>query len=470
MTTLFLISLLFLAASPAILRTRYGREWFLRPYSIFVIVACVYHGLSEIVIRATGAAQFAAYRVDQKFIDDGMFVSAIALLAMTIGYVVFCPPRPIDRSIDLDHLRRAFDWRVFGVLAIPLFISTVHGKGYANGAILTGQGVTDQGLAAQFWMPVISLTTFSFLLRHPKWWVPALVTQSVLMAAAGERLEIVVGAATVLVLAARVGMKPNKKEVATIAVIAILGMLAISASRTDQGRTVFQSNSGFGARWSALIQGIEHPTVQSVHGGNALAEASLRLDSNSWAGGIMKAFEGQSKEPIGWEGLQVSAIAAIPSYLDANKIEQLRALDYTPKNQVRHQLNVYNVDYLEGGVSEYLGNLGPLTTVAFDFAVGIVMGLLDGFVLKRSSIWRLIGYLLVVQAALFFERGIDFYLLTLRAFATFVVVAWVLAAVSRAIDPGDRWAATRSFKALAYGPNEETTGGPDVVTTARSAH
>lgn len=450
MSALFLTSLVILALSPVIMRVRYGKQWVVRPYGVLVIMAVIYHGISEIIIRWTHAQPLAVYRVAQTYVDDGMFVAALSLLVMTIGYCVVATPFPVGRTSDVDGLKRAFDWRIFAVLTVPLFIATVHGKGYANGIALQGQGVNQQGLAVQFFVPMIALTTFSFILRHPRRWIPSIFAQSLIMAAAGQRLEILVAAVTVTALSGRLEIKPSKKQVGAIAAIGLIGLLAISASRADLGRTTFQSNSGFGARVSALLYGLQHPTVQSVHGGSPLAELALRLDSNSYSGGIMKAFQADSRDPLGWEGPQASLVTMLPSFIDPSKVQDLQRLDYTPKNQARDQLGVYQVDYLEGAVDTYLGNFGPATNVVFDLFAGLVLGLLDIVVLRRVTTWRLVGYLLVLQSALFFERGIDQYLVTLRAFIVFAAALWLFSTVSRALDPEEKWAVTRSFHELAY--------------------
>lgn len=461
MTALFLISLVIIALSPVVMRVRYGKQWMVRPYGTFVIMAVIYHGFSEILIRWTNAAPLAVYRVAQTYVDNGMFVASLSLLAMTVGYCIVSTPFPIARTAEVDDLKRAFDWRIFAVLTAPLFLATVHGKGYASGAALTGQGVNQEGLAIQFFVPMIALTTFSFILRNPKRWIPAIFVQSVLMAAAGQRLEILVAAITVTALAGRLQMKPSKKQVTVIAAIGLLGLLAISASRAQEGRGVFQTNTGFGARVTALIDGLAHPTVQSVHGGSPLAELGLRLDSNSFSGGIMKAFEVDDHAPLGWEGPKSSVITMLPSFLDPTKVQDLQAIYYTPKNQARVQLGVYAVDYLEGAVDTYLGNFGPALNIAFDLFVGVALGLLDVVVCRRVTTWRLVGYLLVLQSALFFERGIDQYLVTLRAFIVFAAALWLFSAVSRVLDPDEKWAATRSFHQLAY-PGSRMSRGEEL--------
>lgn len=471
MSALFLGSLVVIGLSPAIMRIRYGRQWMVRPYGTFVIMAVIYHGLAEILIRWTHAQVLVTYRVDQSYVDDGMFVAALSLLAMTIGYVIVAPPYPIARTSDVDDLKRAFDWRIFAVLAAPLFVATLHGKGYAiaNGVVLKGQGINQQGLASQFFVPMIALTTFSFILRHPRRWIPAIFIQSVIMAAAGQRLEIVVAALTVSALAGRLEIKPSKKQVSVIAAIGLLGLLAISATRAQEGRGVFQSNSGFGARASALIYGLTHPTVQKVHGGTPLAELGLRLDSNSYSGGIMKAFESDRLEPLGWEGPQSSVITMLPSFMDPSKVADLQRLDYTPKNQARDQLGLAQVDYPEGAVNTYLGNFGPAMNIAFDLFIGVVLALLDIVVCRRVTTWRLVGYLLVLQSALFFERGIDQYLVTLRSFLVFAAGLWLFATISRALDPDEKWALTRSFRELAYpGSRTAAEGGASTAVAAPS--
>lgn len=459
MTPLLAISLFFLAVPIAVMRSRYGRQWYLRPYGMFVITAVIYHGISEVIIRATGAERLAIYRVAQPQIDAGVFVASLGLLAMTLGYVMVSPPRPTEGTIDMENLKRAFDWRVFGILMIPLTLTTSHGNGYA-GAALTGQGVTQAGLSSEFFVPLMALTTFSFLLRHPRSWIPAIAVQSIVMGVAGQRLEIIVAAVAVAAMCARVGIKPTLNQVAAIVTLAVIGLLGISSARAIQGRGIFQTNSGVTARISAMVQGLEHPSVQSAHGGNPLQELGLRLEANSLAGAIMYEFDVNGKDPIGWDGPKAALITSLPSFMDPGKIQQLQALDYTPKNQVRHQLGVEDVDYIAGAVVTFLGNLGPPMNTVFDLFVGLILGALDNLVMRRITLWRIVSYLLVAQSALFFERGIDFYLVSLRAFLVFVIGASVLGAFARAIDPGARWQMTTALRQMSPRPPLRVAGTP----------
>lgn len=433
MTATFVVALALLLASPWAMRLRYGRDWLLRPYGLLVAAAVVYHGISETVIRATGAADYAPWRAASQAVDHGMLVAAAGLLAMTLGYVALCPPASVSTAGDLSQLRAAFDWRITGAAAVPLFLATVAGRGYASGNALEGEGVGELGLAVQFFLPLVVLTAFGLLLRWPRAWLWVILGQSVVLAAAGQRLELFVAAVALVVLGARVGIRPSGRQLVTAALVAGLLALAISSIRADAGRGVFQSESGADERLAALWEGLAAPEVESVHGGSALEEAALRLDSNAWAGAVMAGMD--EVGAVGPRPVVGAVLTSVPSALYPDKLTDLSLLDRSPELAQITGLRLVVMDYLPGHVTTFLGALGPWLMLLFNLGVGGVLGLLDRACTASSTPWRLVGTLLLVEAAMFFERGIDFYLVAGRAFLVLAAAAWVGRRVVEAFRP-----------------------------------
>ena len=107
MTVTLCVALLILGVSALLMRIRYREQWVLRPFSMLVIAALLYHRASEVVMRFAGSAVLGTGRPVDRWADEGALVTATALLAMTIGYLVAYPARHIQRmQSEASWLRR----------------------------------------------------------------------------------------------------------------------------------------------------------------------------------------------------------------------------------------------------------------------------------------------------------------------------------------------------------------------------
>lgn len=420
MTVSLGLALFLLAASPAAMRFRYGRDWLLRPYGLFVLAGVTYHGLAELAIIASSADELVRSRPPAEYVGQGALVAGAALLASTIGYMLLSPRRP-RADVDVEQLREAFDWRIGAAFTAPLLVTTVAGEGFNSGQMLDGAGASVTGFAYQFFVTAILLTSFSLLLRWPERFVAIVAGQSLLMAIAGQRLEVLVAAVVLWFLASRVGLGPSRKQIVVTVAIAGLLAMAIGSVRASAGRELFYTDSGAQARAAALISGILNPQANAVNGGSAIAEASLRLDSNSWSGQVAQAFA-EGKEPLGPDALVTMVAASVPSILYPSKVQDLTLLDRSPELNAIVSLGLPRIDFLPGHTTFFYPQLGLAGLLVFSLIFGAVLGWLDDFCLRRQTMLRLVGLLLLVQAALLFERGIPFYLVVGRAFIVIVLL------------------------------------------------
>ena len=208
------------------------------------------------------------------------------------------------------------DWRVLACALVPLAVFTYEGRGYNNGTLATGAGAPlTVSLAAEFFVVLMVLTAFSVLLRFGElWFLPVLLVQSLLLAAAGEREPILVDAATLIILMARTGLRPSGRQVRITLTVSVVAILAITGLRSEQGRSLFYKDSGLGARVAALGSGIT-----SLNGNGVVGEAAVRLDGVDFAGGIIQA------EAIGYPRLSAwavpeSLLLAVPSAVYPSKL------------------------------------------------------------------------------------------------------------------------------------------------------
>jgi hypothetical protein len=423
MSALFVTSLLLLALCPAFLRTRYGRGWTARPFSLLVLMALAYHGVGEVLIRATDSGRYSVWRqVPQEYIDQGMFVAAASLLAMTVAYCITAAPLAEDLPLDLDRLRRVFDWRLTGLLALPLLAATVRGAGFASASAERSASI---GFSTQFLTPLVVLTSFGLLLRRPQWFGPIVAVQCLALAVAGQRLEVVVAAAMLWLLAHRVNLAPTRRQlVAVTAVVFLLGF-AITSVRSSQGRAVFNDNTGPTARVSALAGGITHPSYESSFGAGPVGDIALRVDCNAWAGQVMRALD-EGHPPIGWTPLLNATLTPIPSALWPEKLTTLTLNQRSTKGETASELGLPRQDVLPGHLTLFLGDLGPWMLIMFNALAGLVLGVADRWALRRVDVLPLLGVMLLGQGALFYERGLPSYLIAGRSLVALglVLAAW----------------------------------------------
>jgi hypothetical protein len=70
---------------------------------------------------------------------------------------------------------------------------------------------------------LVVLAAFSFVLRHgSRWFVPVLLMQCALIAAAGERAPVIIAAITLIVLLAHANDRPRGRQVLMASVIDVV--------------------------------------------------------------------------------------------------------------------------------------------------------------------------------------------------------------------------------------------------------
>ena len=434
MTVTFILGLGMCALSPTLMRFRYGRQWLLRPFGILTLMGFIYHGASEVVIRITDSDELGSYRVNRDWAAEGMFTAGLALLALTLGYIAATGNRPLPASSDLTTIKRSFDWRVTGALSVPLFAATVAGQGYASGAVLEGGGLNTPGFATQFFVTLILLTSFGLLVRYPNKFLLIVGGQSVLIAIAGQRLEIFIAATVLWVPATRVGVGPARKQVVAAVLVAGLAGFAISSVRGAGGRDLFYSDSGFSARVEALWKGITEPEdVESVNGGSLLQEAFIRLESNNWTGSVEQAFQSHNADPIGARPLWNAVLTNIPSFLFPDKVTSLSLAERSVEYSQIMGLPLVDIDYLSGHATSFLGLFGKPGMLFWNFGFGAVLALLERLAGRSGGVAGVVFTLALTQAALFYERGQDYYLTLGRAALVIVIALWAWGRLAAAL-------------------------------------
>lgn len=428
MTVTLALALMLQLAAVLLLRHSLGRAWLRRPVVVLVLISCVYDGLTQLLMLSPSVAAQNAYRngIAPQFIPEANLLLSGCMLAFTAAYLLTRPERSVPGgSAPAADLARALDWRWLAAASVPLAILTYVGKGYNTDAAQGPQTALGTSLAASFLLLLVTLAAAGLVLRRgPKWAFPALLGQSAVLAAAGERTPVIAcGAALVLVLG-HAGVRVPRNLVALGAVMVAVAVLAITGSRVTQGRGVYYTDTGASGRISALSSGITAAgSTRSLE-----AQAAVRLDGVSFTAAVLQAQAlGDPLLPASY--VPGSLLEVVPSFLWPSKLGH--SGDLAVVQQVINDDGLQQTNYLPGLAGTYAGFLSAPWLAAFMALLGWLCGLGERRLLVRCTPARLVLLAAAVQAAFLFDAGLPAMAVTMRS-ALVVAVAVRLATALRA--------------------------------------
>ena len=430
-----MLGLLLQIASVVLLRCRLGKTWLRRPTVILVLASVVYQGVSPVLLAfpSIGAQDYYRFGVASSYTDEAVLVTSAGMLAFTLAYLLSRPERAQPRQARRASLARALDWRLLALSCAPLAVLTYEGRGYANGSLTIGAGAPPGTvLASSFFVILMALTAFSLVLsKGPQWFLPVLAAQSLLLAAAGERNPVIANAIVLIVLLGHAGQKPSARQLQAAGAVTVLAVLAIGGVRAQQGRSLYYSDNGLGARAAALATGLG--SVGTSHG--LLTEAAVRLDATSFAAAVLQSVSyGQPR--LSPAGVPESFLLAVPNELWPSKLTHASALNPTV-TQI-NDFGLQPVNFLPGFAGMYAGFLSPPWLIAFLTALGGLAGRGERWLLRSYSPGRFVMLAGALIAALSYEGGMPAMLLQLRSAAAVAVITLVAAKL------GPKWVMIRA--------------------------
>jgi hypothetical protein len=427
--TITLLAALFLeAAAVILLRHRLGRQWLRHPVALVVLASAVYQGLfpALLAIPSVGAWDNFRIGIQPGFADDAALLTAAGMLAFTVGYLATRPEQAI-RTADPAAVRAAagvLDWKWLTGACVPLAVLTYEGRGY-NGAVTIAGSATSVGsdLAGTFFIVLVLLAAFSFLLKYStRWFIPVLIAQSVVLAAAGERTPVTTDAIALVLMLAAAGSRPRRRQLCGAAVIALAAVLAITGLRAQQGRSLFAGDSGISARLSALGAGVASFAGPSATGPPApglLAQAAIRLDGTAFTAGILQAVHsGQPRLSPAY--VPESLLLTVPSSLWSSKLAHGTALN--PDSLETGSFGLQQVNFLPTLPGLYAGFLSPPWLALFLAFLGLLCGWGERWLFRHCTPARFVLLAGAVIAALVYEAGLPAMLVQLRAAAAIAVL------------------------------------------------
>jgi hypothetical protein len=428
-TTTLLAALLAQAVCLALLRHRLGRYWLRRPVTLFMLASTVDLGIAPalLAIPSIRAQDGFANGVQRGYTDLADLISSVVMLAFTVAYLQTRPertPAPVRRADPAVTavLTRVLDWRVLAAACVPLALLTAHGQGYNNGSA-SGEGASlATNLTSTFFVILIAVAAVALVLRHgTRWFLPALIVQSLLLALAGERTPVIADGLALILVLLFIGIRLPHRQLAVAAALAVVAMIAINGVRVQQGRDIFYSNSGVGARIGALGEGLV--------GGSSVSDAAMpgfvsqfasREAGVDFPGAILQSMsEGQPRLGAGY--VPESLLLAVPSFLWKSKLNLGTGLN--PAQLQIDNFGLQQINYIPSMVGTYIGMLSvPWLLVLFAF-LGLAFGWFERWLLRRCTPVRVILLAGAVASALLYEAGLPTIVIQMRAALVLAVLA-----------------------------------------------
>jgi hypothetical protein len=416
MTVLLWAALLVQVTAVALLRHRLGKEWLGRPVPLLVVTTAISVAVAPAVLMNPSAAAHDTTRrgISVGYVADAALLLSLVMLAFTIGYLATRPEqgRAVAEPWQAGQVAAVLDWRLAAVACLPLAVLTYAGKGYNGGGPVTGAGASlSENLAAAFFIVLTILASAGFLLRHgTRWFVPVLAVQSVLLAAAGERLPVVVAGIAVIIMLKYGGYRIPRQQAIAATVLVVVSILAITGERAVAGRDLFYTSSGLRDRVASLATSL--PAGTSSGAGDLITQAAVRLNGADFAGAILQS-EHFGQSPSSPVYVAASILEAVPSVLWPSKLAQGNALN--PAGLEARTFGLANLNYIPSFPGLYAGMLSPFWLAAFMALLGLLAGWGERWLLREFSPARFVILAGAVTAALRCEAGLPRILVDLRA-------------------------------------------------------
>lgn len=428
MTVSVALGLVLQAVALLVVRAAIRGQWLRHTGALFLLVAVVFHGVTELVqMLFPGRNIFRRY-VEQPAVDDWVLLVSVALLLYAVVYAAVirrvageATPAPVDvSSLSLPWMAAA---------AVPLLGLSLVGAGAVDSSD-TGadaDGYLTGGLAVQFTVLLVAIVGSLTIVRFGrKWMLPILLVEVALLSLIGARLVVLAGCLLVLYGAAIAGIRPTRRQMITAVLVVMLLGASVSSARELSGRDAFAGQEDVGVRAEALLAGVlALPSGDTLD--TALDDVVYRFDGNSYGAIVLDALD-DGREPVGVTTVGGTLSLAVPSFLSPGKLDGAVA-DRSEKVYYQSAFGTPSrIDVLPGVLSSWVGYGGPLVLLVLVAALAVTLGAVDRWILRGSSSLAFILGMGIVQAALFYERGTQGIVLTLRGvlvlLAALVAVQW----------------------------------------------
>jgi hypothetical protein len=430
------IGLVIQAAAVTLVFSHLGRGALTRAGAVLILLAATFHGLNELLLWMFPGQDSYRLLVSADYVGFFVLWISVAILLLTIAYLATINRRPIA-AINVDaaraRIRRIFEWRLLLAASIALELLTVAGNGYrVNASTLSSPALyAVAGLASQFLVLSLALTSFAIVLRFGmRWLLPAIAVQSTAVAAVGQRWEIFVTAVLLLYALARVGLTISRGQIWVSVAAFLFFALVITSARGVAGHISTTGDASL--RLDYLTAGLANLSSAETRA-EIVYDLGHRLDGNSFGAMELQALD-SGGQPLGFAPLWVDVTAAIPNFVNPNKsystVDQLVEKEYAETNLDLPLPKIGNAhqDILPTQLGATVGFWGPWGMLVIALLLGIGFGVLDNWLLSRVTTSRLAVGLALMSSALSYQGSWNAYTLNFRGLLVLLGIAWLLEA------------------------------------------
>jgi hypothetical protein len=412
------------AVSLALILRRLHRERLSHYGFLFVLIACIYHGLTEIIQLLFPGYNYYRTLVDQRAVYNWFLIVSAAILIISCFYSIAYQLLTKSSLIRIKNTRpilriELLNWWFLLILSLPIYFAAIMGKLSPDSDL----GYWARGLSEQYLGIVIVLTSIAFILgRKPKYLLPVLLFQSIAVFFIGSRFFIVGSAIILLGTVQRYGYKLKRGDFAIA--FSFIGLMAItiSASRDIIGRP-----TGVKDRLSGYSAGLSLVNTPALLKDAIIKDFVYRLDGNSFAAMVnMQIARGRAH--VGLQPLLNSLLLVVPRFLNRSKLES----DETIRDEELYMDVYYGLplgnDYIPttlGIIFSYYGTTGLFLASCL---IGILLAMVDSWIRLKRSLFSLLFGIGLTASILLMEQGISVYFITFRGILIlFLLLCLVLA-------------------------------------------
>lgn len=403
---------------------RVRRRWLSHVGALFVIMAFIFHGLTEVAQLLFPGMNPYRVNVAQEDIDSWILVVSVAILLFSIVYSLRL--RQLSRRTvqPLSNRTPSLDWRLILALTLPGYV-----------AILSGQKPGDLGywvvgLTSQFLIFGISLTAISFLVKRASsvLIMPVIIIQSLTIALIGSRLLVVVLIIILLSVLLRYGINIRFRDLLFALLMTSCVVVLISVARFSVGRETLSGTTS--DRLGGLVSGVQALGNQRVSSLNLAEDFVYRFDGNSFNAMVYNRLL-SDRSTTGLAPFWNNFVLAVPSFLNPTKLD----LDETVRSEKTFLTLHYDLpqgfDYIPttlGVIFSYYGTIGLWISLS---VLGWFLSTIDHWLQTSRTLLSLLVGIGLTYCVVFIEQGITVYFLTFRGIFTLFLFLAPLSLIAR---------------------------------------
>ncbi len=419
MTAALLFSLTLQLVSLGLLLIMLKGRFFHFSGSLFVLVAFVYHGLSELLNRlGPSGTERAGLTLSE--LDRWQWFVGLAIFLFTLSYLLVLKVKETTKvtlaSSELKNITTFLDWRILAIITLPMYLYELSG-GILSENGLSGKNYLQSGLVTQFLLIFVVFLSFSIILHFGvKVALPVFLVQALSIVLLGERLPVVAVSVALFYSLKRVNLTLSPRQVWTFIILMTLVIAALSVSRITTGRSAYGVNSSGTTRTNALLSGVA--SLGKIPE-TFRKQFSNRLDGNDFAAYTLKGITA-GIPPVGFTTFKNDAKLEIPSFIFPSKLNMTEA-DRDEELYFELRYDMPPMNRLPTVFGTFAGYFGPYWLELIAAILGAMFALIDRW-LSKFNMYKFVIGIGLIFSIMYYEQGPTVYFAIFRGVIVMLAV------------------------------------------------